>query len=155
MRIACVLFYPFTIFIGRLQIIASLLDLFRYTRHIAIQTYLSQGSALLPRKPKTLNHRWPNVGIADNTKNKMIQESTPASHNILPPFKHLYATLPESTPSSQNIPPSLFSTTICDAPKIYSSLSENTLFLNMHLPLPLIIHPPFEHLYATLSEYCT
>ena len=54
------------------------------------------------------------------------------SQNI-PPFQHLYATLPESTPSSQNIPP--FSTTICicDPPRIYPSLPEYTPLFNNYM----------------------
>ena len=69
-------------------------------------------------------------------------ESTPPSQNI-PHFQcQLYATLPQSTPPSQNIPP--FSTTICDPPRIYSSLPEYTPIFNnykimrpfQNLPLP-------------------
>ena len=52
-------------------------------------------------------------------------ESTPPSQNI-PPFNKciLCATLQEYTSPSLNIPP--FSTTICDPPRIYPSLSEYT-----------------------------
>ena len=74
-----------------------------------------------------------------------LPESTPPSQNI-PHFQcQLYATLPQSTPPSQNIPP--FSTTICDPPRIYSSLPEYTPIFNnykimrpsQNLPLPPII----------------
>ena len=66
--------------------------------------------------------------------------------------------LPESTPPSQNTP--LFSTTICDPPRIYPSLPEYTPLFNnynimrpsQNLPLPPRIYPPFQQLYATLPE---
>ena len=112
-----------------------------------------------------------------------LPESTPPSQNI-PPFQQQYATLPESTPPSRNIPlfnkcilcatlqeytcSSLnippFSTTICDPPRIYPSLSEYTPHFstnvyvrpsqNIPLPpsLPPRIHLPFQKLNATFPE---
>ena len=71
-----------------------------------------------------------------------LPDSTPPSQNV-PHFQcQLYATLPQSTPPSQNIPP--FSITICDPPRIYSSLPEYTPIFNnyknmrppQNLPLP-------------------
>ena len=71
-----------------------------------------------------------------------LPDSTPPSQN-LPHFQcQLYATLPQSTPPSQNIPP--FSITICDPPRIYSSLPKYTPIFNnykimrpvQNLPLP-------------------
>ena len=87
-------------------------------------------------------------------------ESTPPFHNRYPPFFDNYMRyshnpslpsrlhpllyqvgLPDSTPSFQNI--ASFSTTICDAPRIYPTLLESTL------PSQIIPTPP---LYATLPE---
>ena len=66
---------------------------------------------------------------------------------IYPPFQQLYATLPESTTPFQNIP--LFSTTICDPPRINLSLPEYT-------PPPfstiIILRDP-PRIYPSLSEY--
>ena len=59
-------------------------------------------------------------------------------------------TLTESTTPSQNIPP--FSTTVCDASRIYPSLPEYTPFSknvyvrpSQKLPLPTRIYPPFNN----------
>ena len=54
------------------------------------------------------------------------------------PFQKLYVTLPESTPPSQNLPPFSTNILLCDAPRIYPSLSEYT--------------PPFQQPCATLPE---
>ena len=53
-------------------------------------------------------------------------QNLPQPPRIYPPFQQLlyYATLPESTPPSQNLSP--FSTTLCDAPRIYTSFPEYT-----------------------------
>ena len=66
------------------------------------------------------------------------------SHNLPLPLRIypvLYkVTFPESTSSFQNLPP--FSTTICDAPRIYPALQESTLpSQNKGLPLPLYMQP--------------
>ena len=58
-------------------------------------------------------------------------QNPPLFPRIYPPFQQLYVTLPESTPPSQNIPP--FSTTICDPPRIYPSLSEYTHLFNNYM----------------------
>ena len=94
-------------------------------------------------------------------------ESNPPSQ-IIPPFNKciLYATLQEYTSPSLNIPP--FSTTLCDPPRIYPSLSEYTPFStyvyvrpsqNISLP-PSQNTPPFSttkcdlpRIYPTFNSY--
>ena len=82
-----------------------------------------------------------------------LPDSTPSSHN-LPLFQQLHATLPESTPPSRNNPPPL-SITICNTPRIYPSLTEDTpsrsfsttICYTQNIP-PLFI----KFICATLSE---
>ena len=72
-------------------------------------------------------------------------QNLPLPPRIYPLFQQLCETLPESTPPSQNIPP--FSTTICDPPRIYSSLLKYTTVFNNYMRCdPPRIHP-------SLSEY--
>ena len=110
-------------------------------------------------------------------------QNLPLPPRLYPLFKQLYSTLPESTPPSQNILP--FSTTIilCDRPRIYPSLPENTPRFNnynimrpfrnlplppriyllfnkynimrpsQNVPLPPKIYPLFQQLYTTFPEY--
>ena len=76
-----------------------------------------------------------------------LPDSTPPSQNV-PHFQcQLYETLPQSTPPSQNIPP--FSITICDPPRIYSSLPEYTPIFNNYK----IMRPPPPRICPSLLEY--
>ena len=80
------------------------------------------------------------------------------SHNI-PPFIHLYSTLPEYTPPSNDLPPPPFSW-LCEVSsdtRIYPFLPQYTTFKHLFATLPEYTLPsqnlpPFPLLYATLPE---
>ena len=96
-------------------------------------------------------------------------ESNPPSQNRIPPIFDNYmrhfqnsplpsriypllyqVRLPESTPSFQNIPP--FSTTICDAPRIYPALPEYTPPLEMRPSQNLPILPESTPFFTTICD---
>ena len=91
-----------------------------------------------------------------SSQNLPIPEYTPLFNK----FKFVCATFPESNPHFKNITP--FSTTICDTPRIYPSLTDYTspLFQQMYMCDPPGIYPslpeytpPFnKFICATLPE---
>ena len=95
----------------------------------------------------------------DYVKCLLIPKSTLPSQNI-PPSKHLYVTLQDCTPPSQNIhPPFKHFRSICDPPIIYPSLPEYTRLLyeatlleSTHTPLfTTMCNTPM--IYPSLPEY--
>ena len=95
---------------------------------------------------------------ARSSQNLPIPEYTPLFNK----FKFVCATFPESSPHFKNITP--FSTTICDTPRIYPSLTDYTsppfstnvyVRSSRNLPLPPRIYPPplfNKFICATLPE---
>ena len=93
-----------------------------------------------------------------------LPESTPPSQNIPPFSTNLYVRSSQNLPLPPRIYPPFQQMYICDPPRIYLSVPENTPFFtnymrpSQNLPLPEYTPPsqnipPFQQLCATLLKY--